>query len=293
MYRLAYATTLEGKPVDSRLPMTINVVHEQPMQSGSCAAVAQAWKTANGGLAGLGTVLSPQDVRFLVREGHLLVDVVDTGCGIGTQDLSLIFTEFYRVSETRSRHDGLGLGLSIVKRLCDLIDARVEVESNVGQGSVFRVATSYPLSATRAGLESRPSEPDLATPVSLAGKTVAIVEDDANIVEAYRQALSQRGARVIALPEGGVDLAQALEELNSIDLIISDFRLAQGTGDSVIQQLRENFNRDIPAIIVTADTSPAHISYFKALNIPVLHKPISFQRVIETVEQVLEASRRP
>ncbi len=236
------------------------------------------------------------DVRLLRSDdGMLVVEVQDTGCGIRREDLGLIFTEFYRVSETRSRHDGLGLGLSIVKRLCDLIEARIDVESEVGVGSTFRVRTRYPLSeqppardALRDGAAGLPGQP-----VSLAGLTVAVVEDDANIVEAYRQALSQRGARVIALPEGGVDLAQALEELNSIDLIISDFRLAQVTGDSVIQQLRENFNRDIPAIIVTADTSPAHIGYFKALNIPVLHKPISFQRVIETVEQVLEASRRP
>ena len=54
IYRLMYQTA-QGS---SRLPMTINVVHEQPAQNGSCAAVAQAWKTANGQIAGLGSVLS-------------------------------------------------------------------------------------------------------------------------------------------------------------------------------------------------------------------------------------------
>jgi hypothetical protein len=54
IYRLMYQTA-QGS---SRLPMTINVVHEQPVVNGSCASVAQAWKTANGQVAGLGTVLS-------------------------------------------------------------------------------------------------------------------------------------------------------------------------------------------------------------------------------------------
>ncbi len=229
------------------------------------------------------------DVLLQERAGRLVVEVHDTGCGIRPEDQALIFTEFYRVSETRSRHEGLGLGLSIVKRLGDLIDARVEVESRVGQGSVFRVLTSYPVSAQRPQPAAVPVPAPEGAPVSLAGKTIAIVEDDANIAEAYRQTLSQRGARVVLLPEDPQLLAQELAEIDAIDFIISDFRLAKGTGDVAIQTLRENFNQDIPAIIVTADTSPAHISYFRDLNVPVLHKPISFQRVMDTVEQVLSA----
>ncbi len=235
-------------------------------------------------------------VEVLLRadDGRLTVEVADTGCGIRPEDLGQIFAEFYRVSETRSRHDGLGLGLSIVKRLCDLIGATVEVESELGKGSVFRVRTAYPLSAARPdpGLLAGAAGSGQGGPVSLAGLIVAVVDDDPNIIEAYRQALARRGARVIALPEGGKELAQALEEINHLDLILSDFRLSQTTGDLVIQQLRENFNRDIPAVIVTADTSPAHITYFEALNIPVLHKPVSFQRVLETAEQVLETARK-
>ena len=59
----------------------------------------------------------------------------------------------------------------------------------------------------------------------------------------------------------------------------------------MIQQLCEIYNRDIPALIVTADTSPSHISYFRELNVPVLHKPISFQRVMDAMERLLQADR--
>lgn len=224
------------------------------------------------------------------REGLLVAEVKDTGCGIAKADLELIFTEFYRVSHTRSRHDGLGLGLSIVKRLCDLIGARVEVESVPGQGSTFRVVTAYPVSAQPVTADTALPTPRAAAADALAGKIVAVVEDDANICEAYRQALSQRGVQVVLLPDDPSDMAQALAEVNAVDFIISDFRLTHTTGDVVIQQLRENFNQDIPALIVTADTSPSHISYFRELNVPVLHKPISFQRVIDAMERLLQSA---
>jgi len=230
-------------------------------------------------------------VDVVLRESHgwLVAEVKDTGCGIAEADLSMIFTEFYRVSATRSRHDGLGLGLSIVKRLCDLIGARIEVKSELGQGSTFRVITGYPVSAQPVSADTVLPVSPVAASRGLTGKTVAIVEDDVNIGEAYRQALAQRGAQVILLPDDPSDMAQALAEVNGIDFIISDFRLSHTTGDAVIHQLRENFNRDIPALIVTADTSPSHISYFRELNVPVLHKPISFQRVMDAMERLLQA----
>ncbi len=222
------------------------------------------------------------------QNGVLVAEVRDTGCGIAPAELGLIFTEFYRVSATRSRHEGLGLGLSIVKRLCDLIGARVDVESTPGQGSTFRVVTRYPVSAQPPMAEALVPAPLAGGGASLAGKTVVVVEDDANIAEAYRQALAQRGAQVVVLPETLAAMTQALAELNTLDFIISDFRLANTTGDVVIQHLRETFNRDIPALIVTADTSPSHISYFRELNVPVLHKPVSFHRVIDTMEGLLQ-----
>ncbi|MFD0666309.1 ATP-binding response regulator [Ramlibacter sp. MAHUQ-53] len=235
------------------------------------------------------TAFGRVEVRFLSKDDRLVVEVQDTGCGISAEDQAHIFTEFYRVSGTRSRHDGLGLGLSIVKRLCDLLNARIELESRVGEGSLFRVITAMPVSVQRPELPPAAGEAAPGARVTLEGKTIAVIEDDANIAEAYRQTLSQRGARVLLLPEDPKRMQAALAEVDSIDFILSDFRLTDGTGEAAIQMLRENFNRDIPAIIVTADTSPAHIAHFRELHVPVLHKPISFQRVMDAIEQVLGA----
>jgi len=55
----------------------------------------------------------------------------------------------------------------------------------------------------------------------------------------------------------------------------------------MIQKLRDSYNEEIPAIIVTADTSPSHINLFAQLNIQVLHKPVSFQDVTAAIEKTI------
>jgi heavy metal sensor kinase len=72
--------------------------------------------------------------------GHAVLDVVDTGIGIPAEAVSHVFDRFFRVDQVRSREDGCaGLGLSIVKSICNAHGGEVEVESVVGRGSRFRV----------------------------------------------------------------------------------------------------------------------------------------------------------
>ena len=74
------------------------------------------------------------------RGGELLIEVADTGIGVPQRDLERIFERFYRVDRGRSRTEGgTGLGLAIVKHAAQLHGGRVEVESRVGRGSIFRV----------------------------------------------------------------------------------------------------------------------------------------------------------
>jgi CheY-like chemotaxis protein len=214
--------------------------------------------------------------------------VRDTGCGIPDTEQSQIFDEFFRAEKTRALHDGLGLGLSIVKRLCQLIHAEITVTSEVGQGSCFRVVTSCPAAAQLEDVQAAPVQwhnPDAAQ--SLQGKNIAIIEDNPIIVEAYRQVLASKGAHVHVLSEFAAELETQLASIDHLDCILSDFRLSQTTGDVLIQQLRDNFNEEVPAIIVTADTSPAHMALFESLNVQVLHKPISFQEVSQAIEKLI------
>jgi len=232
------------------------------------------------------------EVTLLSEHGCLTLQVTDTGRGIAPEEQSQIFREFYRVDETRPLHDGLGLGLSIVQRLCQLIEARIEVVSERGQGARFVVRTPYrwlsaalpPSPESSAGATEPQQDPGR---IALKGCVVAVIEDDPVVCEAYRQTLASRGAQVVLLPDDPQALLRELELIDQLDLIVSDYRLRTTTGDRVIQTLRESFNREVPAIIVTADTSPSHIHQFQRLNIPVLHKPASFQQIIDAAEKAL------
>ena len=230
------------------------------------------------------------EVRFESTPEGLRIEVIDTGSGIPLSEQTHIFHEFYRAEETRALHDGLGLGLSIVKRLCHLIGAEITVRSEVGQGSCFRVQTTF----ASTGLDDDGARSEIALKArdarrSLQGKSIAIIEDNPVIVEAYRQVLTEKGAHVLVLSEYEAELDVQLASIDHLDFILSDYRLKQTTGDQLIQKLRENFNDDVPAIIVTADTSPSHMHLFENLNVQVLHKPISFHEVTQQIEQIMNA----
>jgi signal transduction histidine kinase len=230
------------------------------------------------------------EVRFESTPEGLRIEVTDAGSGIPLSEQTHIFHEFYRAEETRALHDGLGLGLSIVKRLCHLIGAEITVLSEVGQGSRFMVKTTF----ASTGLDDDSPRGEIAlktrdTRRSLQGKSIAIIEDNPVIVEAYRQVLTEKGAHVLVLSEYEAELDVQLASIDHLDFILSDYRLKQTTGDQLIQKLRENFNDDVPAIIVTADTSPSHMHLFENLNVQVLHKPISFHEVTQQIEQIMNA----
>jgi DNA-binding response OmpR family regulator len=124
--------------------------------------------------------------------------------------------------------------------------------------------------------------------VLLEAKTIAVFEDDRTIFDAYKKALTQNGFTVLSLAENSQDLMNQLANINQIDCILSDYRLETTTGDLIIQQLRDSFGVDIPAIIITADTSPQHILLFKELNIEVLYKPVGYSEIIDAIQVLLK-----
>ena len=235
-----------------------------------------------------GTVL----VKLESNNDFLSIKIEDTGYGIDSAMLDKIFDEFFRVDSTRNMHDGLGLGLSIVKRLCEISKTELVVKSTLGLGTTFSLQTKYPTLSLHDGVQSFAKNASLETLMQqdslLDAKSIAIFEDDHTIFEAYKQALTQNGFNVLSLSENSQTLMSQLANINHIDCILSDYRLETTTGDLVIQQLRDSFGIDIPAIIITADTSPQHIQLFRELNIEVLYKPIGYSDIVNSIKLLLK-----
>jgi signal transduction histidine kinase/ActR/RegA family two-component response regulator len=207
------------------------------------------------------------------RGRSLSIEVWDTGVGIPQEERERIFEEFYQLGNPeRNSKKGLGLGLSIVKRLGGLLGAAVSVDSRPGRGSVFRVRV--PLGTAPAPQAARTARAG-AIATDLAGARVLVVEDESAVLEGMKVLLEGWGAEVIACTATAEAVAATAALPAAPDLLIVDYRLREGaTGTQAIHAVRERFQHEIPAIIVSGSTTPTHLEEAKAMNAHMLLKPV-------------------
>jgi signal transduction histidine kinase/CheY-like chemotaxis protein len=192
----------------------------------------------------------------LARRGEQLrVSVRDTGIGIPVEHQQHIFDEFYQVGNPgRTSKKGLGLGLSIVQRMSELLGYRIHVESVAGEGSVFSFEVPIgEMQAAAAPVVSReaPSRTDLS------GKFVVVIDDEDAIVDGMKALLSGWGAQVFGSTTGDDVLAAVHDAGQLPDLFIVDYRLGNHqNGIEVTQRLRQELDPEIPAILVTGSITP-------------------------------------
>lgn len=219
--------------------------------------------------------------------GSLRIEVRDTGPGIGPQDQKRIFEEFVQLANPgRTSRKGLGLGLSIVQRLCALLGYEIRLSSELGRGSAFSLEVP-------AGVAEESSRPEAAAPgdrAELSGRLVVVVDDEAAIVEGMKVLLSGWGIDVIGSATGD-EVIQAVHSRERMpDLIIADYRLAGGAvGTDVIDRLRRELDPEIPAILITGSTGAERVSEADAKRYDLLLKPVNPEALRELIgRKVLE-----
>ena len=120
---------------------------------------------------------------------------------------------------------------------------------------------------------------------------VAVIDDALEICRATRQMLEVYGIEVFTA-ESGEEAVGRLGRLGRRpDLLISDYRLTSETGVESIAMLCQEFNHDIPALLITGDTSPERLETFRRLGLTVLHKPLSASALLSAISAELQQSR--
>ncbi len=208
------------------------------------------------------------------RGAQVSIEVHDSGPGIPASERARVFEEFYQIGNPeRDRSQGLGLGLAIVRRLADLLGHRIEVDTHVGRGSVFRVVAErddpvgVPAPETAAG-----------APGSLAGRRIVVIDDEEEVRAGTATVLASWGCECIAAANADDALLAAGGRVP--DAVIADWRLAAGaTGLAAIERLRAAFRTAIPAVIVSGASAPDDLARIKASGMPLLHKPVAPARL--------------
>lgn len=208
-----------------------------------------------------------------------LVTIKDTGHGIDVQEQDRIFEEFYQIANAhRDSANGLGLGLAIVKRLSDTLALDLNLESELNVGSSF----SFSLPIIN---DEHEEAPDKMQNKTLKGVHILCVDDEEDI----RRAMSL----VFELLKCSFDLVEGIDEAITAakakqpDIILADYRLiGERNGVDTIQAIREIYP-NIPALLVTGDTSPERLKLANDAGIEMLHKPLAMEVLVQAVGEKL------
>lgn len=228
-------------------------------------------------------------VHCTILGGGIDISISDTGPGVAKDQQLRIFEPFYRLDKRQPNKNSVGLGLSIVKDLAELLNHPLTLESKLGQGSTFTVRVPRSKQNYNDFVDS--DVPALIAPNAYKA-TILYLEDDEDIVAAMEILLSLAGYRVTCAETR----LQALQMLNNDDtrpdIIITDSQLADGEqGLEVVQQLRTTAKHHIPAIMLTGYTETAMTENALKTVQQVLRKPVDADYLFEVIDQLLVAKQ--
>lgn len=208
------------------------------------------------------------------------VTISDTGCGVAPSEQARIFEEFYQIGNPeRDRSKGLGLGLSIVSRMVDLLDLHLGFESIEGEGTTFTLsipaATATPAAGATAA-QARERLPQLH---------VLVLDDEEPVRLAMQALLGAHGCEITLAGSTREALVKCL--MRRPDIVLTDLRLRGGDdGISAVRSLRGALP-GLPAVLITGDTAPERLREAHAAGLVLLHKPVLEEQLLQAIQAAL------
>ncbi len=192
----------------------------------------------------------PQNQRFYC------LSVIDTGIGIAEKDQKLIYEPFTQVDNTQTRkYDGAGIGLSLCRKIADMLGGSLEVISTPGQGSCFEFTFMLTISKQALAEEEDALLTQTREPVVTKAPNILVVEDDPGNRAFFGVCLKQQGLHVSFAHDGPAGVKAALK--HTFDTVLMDIRMPGMDGYEATERIRatSGLNRSTPIIGITTDTS--------------------------------------
>jgi signal transduction histidine kinase len=205
-------------------------------------------------------------LKMQQQDGHVSFIVEDTGIGIATADQQKIYQEFKQLG-AKHNAEGLGLGLAITKRICDLLTIPLVMGSELGKGTQFTL--TLPCKENYNKSTTQPHEHNQET--ELGRLRIWLIDNDSNVLEALKQLLENWGC-AIATATNLTELEQLKAAHDLPQLLIVDYQLDDGvTGLDVIEQAGLE---TLPAIVNTANHDEGIRERVLDAGYPLLYKPL-------------------
>jgi signal transduction histidine kinase/ActR/RegA family two-component response regulator len=214
-----------------------------------------------------------------LRHGRGYLAITDSGIGIPTELQESVFQEFFQVGNyERDRSKGLGLGLSIVKRLCQIINVQLTMTSSAS-GTKFELIFNNDQSMKGESMSAiQVQDQDHFT-----GLEVLIVDDEADVRRSMGFLLEELGCHPHET-QSTSEVALKVQHFRP-DLMLADFRLKNhDSGIASIAALRERWP-GVPAVLVSGDTAPERLLEAQAAGVRILHKPLALDALRNELAQ--------
>lgn len=210
------------------------------------------------------------------RGGKVLIEVWDTGIGIPLEHQDRIFEEFYQLNNPeRDRTRGLGLGLATVRRIAQLLDHQVSVQSRPSKGSRFSIQVPI-ADPSRIPVASATVEQKI--PNLLGGKFIVVIDDETSVRLGMQSLLESWGCKCLTATNAHEALAGI--DGRTPDFLIVDLRLrGEDTGIDAIKTLRAQLGQGVPAVLVSGDTATEQLRKVSAAGLTLMHKPLKAVRL--------------
>lgn len=231
------------------------------------------------------------NIKCINQDGicTLFISVEDSGQGIKSENISRLFNKFDRLDvEKNTTTEGTGLGLAITKKLVELMNGKINVESQFGKGSIFMVQIPQKISKM-VNTSSSPIDYNLPhKEINYSGKRVLIVDDSSLNIKVARKSLSSFNF-IIEEATNGQECLNLINSGKRYDLILMDIMMPVMSGETALIELKKNPNFTTPVIALTADAiSGARERYIAIGFSDYISKPFTKEQIKLKLDKIFE-----
>lgn len=223
-----------------------------------------------------------------LKNNRLYFSVTDTGSGISTEEQKKLFQEFTRLHNAQGE-EGFGLGLAITQKLVNLLDGEIQLESEPGKGSCFKVFIPLPVAREKSVNDSVNKQS-----VFISGKrdfNLLLIDDDRIQLNLTADMLNRPGLKVICC-EQPEELFKLLKS-QPFDIILTDIQMPAMNGFDLLEAIRSlttSQTKDIPVVALTARSDMKEKQFIDKGFAGCLHKPFTLNDIITKINQILSAN---